>query len=165
MHAVETEQPNRLGVYRLAPSSSIEGLTIRPATEADAPQIKRMVRAEGLDPTQLRWSNFLVAEVDGDIVGIGQICQHRTCQELGSLVVTSDYRQRGVASALIAALEARAGRPLYLMCAASKQPFYERFGYRAIGWRETPRALWIKRAAAFPFRLAGVRVVAMRKDV
>ena len=149
----------------MAHHPSIEGLNIRPASEADAPLIKRMVRAEGLDPTQLRWSNFLVAEVEGDVVGMGQIRQHRTCEELGSLVVTSDYRQRGVASALIHALEARAGRPLYLMCAAAKQPFYERFGYRAIPWRETPRALWIKRAAAFPFRVAGMRVVAMRKDI
>jgi amino-acid N-acetyltransferase len=149
----------------LSKHPSIEGLLIRAATAADEPQIKRMVRAEGLDPTQLRWANFLIAEVDGAVVGMGQIRRHGTCEELGSLVVTSDYRQRGVASALIAALEARAGRPLYLICANTKQPFYERFGYQAIPWHETPRALWIKRAVAFPFRLAGVRVIAMRKDI
>ncbi|MFN8377787.1 MAG: GNAT family N-acetyltransferase [Anaerolineae bacterium] len=148
----------------MAPDSSIEGLLIRPATAADEALIKRMVRAERLDPTKLQWPNFLIAEVEDSVVGIGQIRRHRTCEELGSLVVTADYRQRGVASALMRALEARAGRPLYLMCAGRMRPFYERFGYHAIRYRETPAPLRLKRTLAFPLRLAGVRVIAMRKD-
>lgn len=149
----------------MAPGPSIDGLTIRPAQADDEALIKHMVRAERLDPTQLRWPNFLIAEVDGAVVGAGQIRRHKSCEELGSLVVTSDYRQRGVASALIHALEARAGRPLYLICADRMRPFYERFGYRAIGYRETPPPLRVKRALSAPLRLAGVRVIAMRKDI
>ncbi len=148
----------------MAESPSIEGLTIRPAEASDEPVIKRLVRAEGLDPTQLRWANFQIAEIDGAVVGIGQIRQHRTCEELGSLVVTADYRRRGVASALLAALEAQAGRPLYLMCAHTTQPFYERFGYRAISYRQTPGVLRLKRTVGLLGRVMGVRVVAMRKD-
>jgi len=148
----------------LAANPSIEGLTIRPAAAADEALIRRMVRAERLDPTQLRWPNFLIVEVGDTVVGIGQIRQHKACEELGSLVVTADYRQRGVASALIRALEANAGRPLYLMCAGRMRPFYERFGYYVIGYRETPMPLRLKRALMIPFRLAGVRVLAMRKD-
>ncbi|MBL8147843.1 MAG: GNAT family N-acetyltransferase [Anaerolineae bacterium] len=148
----------------MAADPSIEGLTIRPAAAADEALIRRMVRAERLDPTQLRWPNFLIAEMGDTVVGIGQIRRHRTCEELGSLAVTADYRQRGVASALLRALEARAGRPLYLLCAGRMQPFYERFGYRIIAYGETPAPLRLKRLLMIPFRLAGVRVIAMRKD-
>jgi amino-acid N-acetyltransferase len=148
----------------VAEPSSIDGLTLRPATADDAPIIRRLVRSEGLDPTQLRWRNFMIAEIDGAVVGIGQIRQHRDCQELGSLVVTGDYRRRGVATALVGALEAQAGRPLYLICAHTNQPFYERFGYRVIGYRDTPGALRLKRTIGLLGRLMGVRVLAMRKD-
>ena len=148
----------------MAVDPSIEGLTIRPAVAADEALIRRMVRAERLDPTQLRWPNFLVAEIGDSVVGIGQIRRHNTCDELGSLAVTADYRQRGVASALMRALEATAGRPLYLMYAGRMQPFYERFGYHVIAYRETPAPLRFKRLLMLPFRLAGVRVIAMRKD-
>ena len=137
---------------------------IRPATASDEPVIRRMVRAEGLDPTKLNWPNFLVAQSGDEIVGIGQIRRHRGCEELGSLVVSRAFRKQGVASALIEALEARAGRPLYLLCSDDKRPFYERFGYREIGLGETPQPLKFKRQLGIPFRLVGVRIIAMRKD-
>jgi amino-acid N-acetyltransferase len=148
----------------VAEHPSTDGLTLRPATANDMPVIKRLVRSEGLDPTQLRWSNFLIAEMDGVVAGIGQIRQHRNCRELGSLVVTGDYRRRGVATALMRALEARAGRPLYLLCAHPKQSFYERFGFHVIGYCETPGVLRLKRTVGLLGRLMGVRVLAMRKD-
>lgn len=148
----------------MAESPSIEGLSIRPASASDETSIRTLIHAERLDPTQLRWSNFLIAEVEGEIVGIGQIRQHRTCEELGSLVVTADYRRRGVASALVRALEARAGRPLYLICAHARQSFYTQHGYRPIGYWETPGILRVKRTFGLLGRLAGVRVLAMRKD-
>ncbi len=148
----------------MAASPSIADLQIRPAAAVDAALIQRMVRGARLDPTQLRWSNFLIAEIDGAVVGIGQVRRHRTCKELGSLVVTRDYRQRGVASALMAALEAQAGLPLYLMCEASLESFYRRFGYHTIGYWETPGTLRLKRTFTLLFRIFGVRILAMRKD-
>lgn len=139
-------------------------LRIRPAVEADARTIRQMIREEQLDPTSRDWHNFLIAEVDGQTVGIGQIKPYRDCQELGSLIIRSAYRSQGIAGALITALEAKAGRPLYLVCERKMQPFYERFGYQRLPFRQAPRTLQLKLAAAFAFRLFGILVIAMHKD-
>ncbi len=139
-------------------------ITIRPAAQADARTIRQMIRAEALDPTSLDWRNFLIAEQDDRIIGVGQIKPYPDCQELGSLIVDRDYRHQGIAAQLIGALEARAGRPLYLVCERKMEPYYTRFGYQTIPFSEAPRTLKLKLAASLPFRLFGVRVIAMRKD-
>ena len=114
--------------------------TIRPAAAADELIIIQMIRDEHLDPSSRKWQNFLVAEDARKIIGIGQIKRYADCQELGSLIVLQEYRNQGIASALIAALEAQAARPLYLMCESKMQPYYERFGYQIIGWWSAPRS-------------------------
>jgi amino-acid N-acetyltransferase len=138
-------------------------VNIRPAMEGDHLVIRKMVRDARLDPSTVQWQNFLVAETEGQIVGIGQIKPYPDCQELGSLVVLPAYRNHGVAGALIHELESRAQRPLYLICLQKMQPYYERFGYRVIGWQDTPNTLRNKLRITFLFRLFGIRVIAMRK--
>ncbi len=137
--------------------------TIRPATAADQVTIRRLIRQEQLDPTSTHWQRFLVAEIGSQIVGIGQVKEYPGCQELGSLITLREYRGLGIASALIAALEAKAGRPLYLLCASKMEPYYQRFGYQTIGWIDAPTALKIKLTPTFLFRLFGIRVLVMRK--
>src|SRR5204862_2227628 len=102
---------NRRNIRKSIAREDIEAsmVSIRPATEADRPTILKIVRDEQLDPTKLNWQNFLLAEVDRHIVGIGQIRQHADSRELGSLAVLPEYRNQGIAGQLIGALEARAG--------------------------------------------------------
>lgn len=138
-------------------------IVIRPATADDHPTILRMIGAEHLDPTSLKWPHFLVAEDDGRIVGIGQIKEYGGLQELGSLVVLPDYRRQGIAAQLIQALEARAGRPLYLICRDFMEGYYWRFGYERIGYWSAPRALRLKMLIALSFRVFGIRIIVMRK--
>jgi amino-acid N-acetyltransferase len=128
-----------------------------------------MVLREGLDPTTLKWPNFLVAEMEVEpgapvIVGVGQIKPYPNAPELGSLAVLPEYRGQGIAADLIAALEARAPRPLYLLCQNRMEAYYGRFGYRRIAFAEAPRPLKLKLLPAFAFRLFGVQVIVMRKD-
>lgn len=131
-------------------------VTLRKATEDDQRTIYRMVLSELLNPRDLRWQNFIVAEDDdtGQIVGIGQIRLHilnesggtqramsaanhpatpplapDIIKELASIVVAPAYRGQGIGAALVAALEARAGSPLYLMCAPHNFAYYQRLGY------------------------------------
>ncbi|HEY2941485.1 MAG TPA: hypothetical protein VGN09_03535, partial [Vicinamibacteria bacterium] len=66
-------------------------VTIRPATQADQATIVRLVRRANLNRMNLRWPNFLVAESDGGVVGIGQVKTHRDgSRELASMVVVSE---------------------------------------------------------------------------
>jgi len=137
---------------------------IREATAEDDSTIKTMIRRARLDPTSLKWQNFLIAEHEGDIVGIGQIKPYPGCEELGSLVTKRDYRGQGVGEQMIVALEARAGRPLYLLCAAKMESYYQRFGYEAISWWNAPAFLKLKLSPTLILRLFGIRVLVMRKN-
>jgi len=141
----------------------VPNVTIRAATESDERTIKQMVRTEHLDPTSLRWQHFLVAEHEGNIVGIGQLRDYPGCQELGSLVVLPEYRGSGIAGQLIRALEARAGRPLYLFCRDRMESYYGRFGYKRIGYWSAPPALRLKMLLPMTFRIFGIRIILMRK--
>ncbi len=118
--------------------------TIRPATESDQAIIKQMVRDEGLDPTALHWSHFLVAEADGDIVGIGQIRPYRKCRELGSLAVRKPYRGTGVGSQIVRALLAQESGDVYLECLHFNEGYYARFGFERIPWWQAPMPLKLK---------------------
>ncbi len=138
-------------------------IQIRSATAADDAAIKQLIREARLDPTSLKWQNFLIAEFGGKIAGIGQIKHYPGCEELGSLVTVREMRGKGVGSKLIAALEARAGRPLYLLCVDKMEPYYQRFGYETISWWEAPWFLKLKLSPTLLFRLFGIRVLVMQK--
>jgi amino-acid N-acetyltransferase len=140
-------------------------VTIRPPMPAEFATAQRILRDARLDPTTpLRFEHTLIAEADGRVIGVGQIKHHRRCQELGSLVVLPSFRGQGIAAQLIAALEARAERPLYLTCLGHMEPYYARFGYRSIAYQEMPA--YFRRRCPFMLiaRVLGLRPRVMRKD-
>lgn len=125
-------------------------MVIRAAAKADEAAIKRIVRAARINPTNLDWRRFLVAEVDGRIVGTGQVKPHRDgSRELASIAVVPAYQRQGVGGQIIRALIARENGPLYLTCRAPLGAYYPRFGFRAIGRDEMPpyfrRLAWFMR--------------------
>ena len=139
-------------------------LQIRRAAPNEYSAIRQMVRDAHLDPTsRLHFEHVLVAELDGEVVGVGQIKHHSGCQELGSLVVQPEYRGRGIAAQLITALEAEAERPLYLTCLSHMEPYYARFGYESIPFREMPAFFKLKMLPAGIARLFGLHPRVMRK--
>lgn len=138
-------------------------ISIRPARVEDTRAIKRMVRGAGLDPTLLRWENFLVAEKDGNVVGIGQVKPYRGARELGSLVVLKAYRRQGIGAAIIRVLIEREPGALFLLCRDRLESYYARFGFRRVGLRDLRGAVRLKYAFALLGRAAGVRIIAMRR--
>jgi amino-acid N-acetyltransferase len=143
---------------------SFDGLVIRPAVVSESALIRSWVFREQLDPTSLKWQNFLVAEWHGEIAAIGQIKHFPDCDELGSLITAPHLRGKGIASALIAALEQRSRRPVYLLCHYKMEAYYQRSGFYTIGWKAAPRSLQIKMLLPLLARPFGVRVLIMQKD-
>jgi len=92
---------------------------------------------------------FLVAEVAGQIVGIGQIKRHRDgTPELASLVVAEPYRRQGIGGQLVQALVARhrhahPAEPLYLFCLVELQSYYAHFGFQPVNRSTLPWPLWL----------------------
>jgi amino-acid N-acetyltransferase len=113
---------------------------IRPARPTDQSTIKTIVRQAGINPLSLHWPDFLVAEIDSQIIGIGQVKSHGDgTRELASIAVLPAYQRQGIASAIIQALLAREGRPLFLTCRDRLESFYTPFGFRVLARDEMPR--------------------------
>jgi N-acetylglutamate synthase-like GNAT family acetyltransferase len=141
-----------------------ETYTIRSARAGDEATIKALIRAEHLDPFNVHWQNFLVAEEAGRIIGVGQIKPYRSGRELGSLVVTPDRRQNGVGGAIIRALIEREHGPLLLFCLAFREPYYARFGFQRCGLRDLPGEFKLKYALGTVFtRLVARRLIVMKR--
>ncbi|GAB4188316.1 MAG: hypothetical protein Fur006_28750 [Coleofasciculaceae cyanobacterium] len=118
------------------------GCVLRPARAGDIWAIRKLVLSAKLDPTQLRWSQFWVIECEGRVVACGQLRSFPGAQELGSIVVASAWRGRGLGSLLVKHLIGEATEPLYLECLGSKlAQFYTRFGFVPISWQELPQSL------------------------
>ncbi len=106
-------------------------ITIRPAVEADQATIESLIRMARINPRNLHWSRFLVAEDRGRTVGVRQIKAHKGgTREVASGVVLPEYRRRGISARLMRAVLAREHGPLYLMCDEKRTRYYERFGFR-----------------------------------
>jgi amino-acid N-acetyltransferase len=148
-------------------------VVIRPATAADQATISAMVRDAQLNPFRLHWRDFLVAEDERRIVGIGQVRPHGDgSRELSSLVVARECRGTGVGSQIVHALLARERGPIYLFCREQLTPFYARFGFRTTESQALPRALArmlrfgnLMTSAEALFSKHHVRIVAMQRDL
>ena len=121
------------------------GCFLRRATVEDIWSIRRLVFAAKLDFTQLRWQQFWLIEREEKIIACGQLRNFTDAQELGSLVVESSWRGRGIGSYLTRHLIQQASKPLYLECIGTKLAnFYSRFGFEIVTWQELPRSLKFK---------------------
>jgi N-acetylglutamate synthase-like GNAT family acetyltransferase len=125
-----------------APTATVDTdarIAIRPAREADQAVITSLVREAMLNPRNLDWRNFLVAEDAGTIVGLRQVKPHRLgTREVASGYVRPEYRKRGISEKLMRELLAREPGPLWLLCNERWSPYYERFGFRRVRSRDLP---------------------------
>ena len=139
---------------------------VRHARADEQALIRRLVAEARLDPTNLHWQNFLLAEVHGEVVGCVQVRPYPGLRELGSMVVRPTYRKQGVGGALMHVILGQNVPPLFLECPAYRVTFYERFGFRVVGLREIPwvlRVKWILGNTLVRW-LTGVPIRAMRWD-
>ena len=118
---------------------------LRPASDRDIKSIRKLVWSAKLDPTQLRWEQFWAIECEGKLAACGQLRNFAGAQELGSLVVAKDWRDRGLGSYLTKYLIQQATEPLYLECLGKRlASFYTRFGFVEVSVQELPQSLKFK---------------------
>lgn len=122
------------------------GCMLRKATSGDQWSIRLLVFSAKLDPTQLNWQQFWVVECDAyggqslrNLVACGQLRNFSGAQELGSLVVASPWRGRGLGTLLTQHLINTATQPLYLECLGERLvQFYSRFDFVPISFEDLP---------------------------
>lgn len=113
-------------------------ITIRPALKKDRFVIRALIYRACLNPSNLNWQRFVVAEQGGKIIGVRQVKTHRDgSREVASGFVLPRYRRQGVSRRLMAALLEGETNPLYLMCDEKWADYYAQFGFR----QEHPRHL------------------------
>jgi len=113
---------------------------LRPATGADFPAIKALIRQVHINPLGLDWHRFTVAVSGGEMIGCGQLKPvPGELTELASLAVLPAHRRQGVAHTLIEHLLNDAPRPVYLTCRSGLGGFYEKFGFHTLATDEMPR--------------------------
>ncbi len=114
-------------------------LTIRPTRQEDQETIDSFIRQAKLNPRNLKWQNFLVAEQDGKVVGIRQVKVYEDgTREIASGFVLPEYRRQGISAQLMKALLARETGPLYTMVNEKRAPYYEEFGFRRVDVNQLP---------------------------
>ncbi|MGB7875511.1 MAG: GNAT family N-acetyltransferase [Anaerolineales bacterium] len=113
--------------------------SLQPATEADFPAIKALIKQVHINPLGLDWRRFVVAVSGDDMIGCAQLKPvPGGLTELASLAVRPAYRHQGIARALIEHLLVEASRPVYLTCRSDLGGLYEKFGFRALDVDEMP---------------------------
>lgn len=121
------------------------GCRLRAAKSDDINTIRWLVFTSKLDPTQLRWQQFWVIEFDTKIIACGQLRSLEGAQELGSLVVVPQWRNKGLGSYLVQHLIHESTQPLYLECLGkSLEKFYEQLGFVAVKWHDLPAGVQAK---------------------
>ncbi|ALF52563.1 GCN5 family acetyltransferase [Nostoc piscinale CENA21] len=140
------------------------GCVLRQATSTDKWSIRSLVLSAKLDPTQLRWQQFYVIECEGNLIACGQLRNFPGAQELGSLVVKSTWRGRGLGSLLTQHLISQATQPLYLECLGEQlSQFYSRFGFVKVAFDNLHPSLQPKfRVSQLAKKLLRVPVVFMK---
>ena len=115
----------------------------------------------------LHWPNFVVAEEDGEVVGVGQVKSHSDgSRELASIAIVPGRQGEGIGTAVISTLLAReAGVVLHLSCRRELEGYYKRFGFRRLEQAAYPP--YFRRTTSVAnliMRFFGIHLIVMRRD-
>ena len=114
-------------------------ITIRPARPEDQETIVSYIQQAKINPRNLHWQNFLVAEENGKVIGIRQVKTYaQGTREVGSGFVLPEYRRQGISAQLMNEILNREKGTLYLMCRDLRAPYYEKFGFRRVEPSQLP---------------------------
>jgi len=112
---------------------------IRPARQEDQQTIVSFIEQAKLNPRNLHWQNFLIAEENGQAIGIRQVKVHpQGTREVASGFVLPEYRRQGISAQLMKEILSREKGTIYLMCRDRRTPYYDQFGFRQVESNQLP---------------------------
>jgi len=141
-------------------------MRIRNATSADLPAVERLLSASDLplDGVKDNFSNFVVAEDDGEIAGAIGLEEFGAVALLRSAVVSPEHRGSGVGRRLVEHLlegaEVAGIEELYLLTTTADQ-YFPRFGFTRTTRSAVPDA--VKASAEFQGACPDTAVVMTRR--
>jgi amino-acid N-acetyltransferase len=126
----------------IAPTAETSA-AIRAASPSDLPAVERLLTDSDLplDGVREAIDTFVVAESNGDIVGVAglECCRHDAL--LRSVAVRSEWRSKGVGRALVARAiadaEARGMNALYLLTTTAER-YFPSFGFAKVDRKDIP---------------------------
>lgn len=80
----------------------------------DFPAIRALAEKLYLDSNDMQAEEFLLAEDQKKIVGIGRLIKHPDCTEIATFGVEEDFRKQGLGGKLIEELRNKAAGPVHL---------------------------------------------------
>lgn len=131
-----------------------------------------MIRQARLNPRNLHWEHFLVAEENGNVVGMRQVKVHEQgTREVASGFVLPQYRNQGISARLMNELLARENGTLYSLVNEKWAPYYEQFGFRRADANQLPadfrKAYWIGRLITSVIsvsRKEKIRIIPLKRE-
>jgi N-acetylglutamate synthase-like GNAT family acetyltransferase len=116
-----------------------DSVSIRPATEADQDAIAGLIREARLNPRDLDWHRFLVADAGAGVVGCAQVRIHsRGTRELASVAATPDRQRSGIGGRLVESILAQEPGVVFLMTRRETEGYFVRFGFRRVAAADAP---------------------------
>lgn len=89
-------------------------MLIRRSEAKDRPAVRRLAERLGLDYPGMEDDPFWIAEADGAVIATCGLKQHPDSREFCAVGVAEEFRGRGTATALIAAVLAEVSGDIYL---------------------------------------------------
>jgi amino-acid N-acetyltransferase len=124
-------------------SSNALAARLSPAMPTDLVAVERLLTENGLplDGVRAALSDFVVAQVDGDVIGVAglEVCCDNAL--LRSVAVADGWRAHGIGRALVARIisdaEARGIHALYLLTTTAER-YFPTFGFEQVERADVP---------------------------
>lgn len=117
-------------------------LRTRRATQEDYKAVWSLIASEKLNPLIGDINNFVVCEDDS--IGVIACAQVRG-NELSSVVVRREFRNRGIGARVVRDAMGEATGDLYLVTASSRLKWYEQFGFVPVKSHALPASMRLER--------------------
>ncbi len=123
-----------------------QGITLRPAKQADLAALERLLEQLSLPTAGLAewWPRFTVAEAGGQVIGLAGVEQYADGVLLRSVAVAPSNRSSGLGRALVDSVLAEAVRQGYrdaYLLTTTAERYFPRLGFAPIGREEVPASV------------------------